>query len=108
MQGVWQNALTYNEPESDAHSCAMILKDMFEKDYLPIPNGTDDAPVLQKEKMMIKLSRQLLRPPTSIAVLNWELPRIGNTDRAGFEDFKWDSSHPIVISPAIKALLPLP
>jgi hypothetical protein len=106
MEGVWENALSYNEPESEAHSCALVLQKKFKTVYLPVPNSDDDAVQVAKEKSMSKLAKELLQPPPSIAALNWglKLKPISSISKAGQCEVKWDPPISIKVSPHIKAL----
>jgi hypothetical protein len=106
MEGVWENALSYNEPESEAHYCALVLQKQFKTVYLPVPNSDDDVVQVAKEKSMSKLGKELLQPPPSLAALNWglKLKPIAAISKAGQCQVKWGPPIPIKVSPLIKAL----
>ena len=76
MQSIWENAFAYNAKNTPGYDSALILRKIFLKECVPVPLSQKSLISIRRFKILQKLARTLLNPPSLISKLQWEIPPI--------------------------------
>jgi hypothetical protein len=105
MQGVWENAILYNAPDTPGYDCALVLKRMFEKRCQPIPSCLEDINEIDRVRILRRIENLLTDPPEGVKSLSWSIPVLGDGDGGGLEEVKWDSCDRLEVAEDLKRCL---
>lgn len=86
---IFDNAMSYNAPNSPGYDCAAILKRKFLKECLPVPSSEADAKTIKKVKILKKLRNLLEHPPASISTLSWDVAKLDRAQLEHLVDGEW-------------------
>jgi hypothetical protein len=86
---VWENAFTWNLPKTEGYECAMILKEMFEKKCLPVPNSEADELRIQRQKLVEKIKNHINSATPAVRALHWDMCRIVDVPLEDFDPIEW-------------------
>ena len=78
MECIWENAFSYNAKNTPGYDSALILQKIFRKECVPVPSSQKNLVSIRKYKILKKLAKTLLNPPSLISRLQWDIPRITN------------------------------
>jgi hypothetical protein len=104
MQGIWENAIAYNAPDSLGYDCALVLKSIFERKYQPVPNCEEDLIEIKRVRLLKKIQNLLEEPPKSVKDLSWNVPKFGE-NVGGFEKLVWDCTEELEMTDELKVRL---
>lgn len=76
MMSVFDNALSYNAPETAGWDCAHILKKMFIKNCIPVPSSDIAMKNIKRTALLKKLKAKLNEPPAGVNALFWDVEKI--------------------------------
>lgn len=78
MSSIWENAFSYNAKNTPGYDSALILQKIFNKHCVPVPSSQANLIGIRRFKILRKLAKTLLNPPSLIKKLQWEIPEINN------------------------------
>lgn len=103
MMAVFDNALSYNAPDTAGWDCAHILKKMFIKNCIPVPASDIALKNNKRTALLMKLKEKLNKPPAAVNALFWDVNKIRD---AGDEliPLELSAKKELAISPEWKAM----
>jgi hypothetical protein len=102
---IWENAIAWNAPHTEGYECAIILKDIFERKFLPVPNSEADELRIKRQKLVEKISRHINSATPSVRALHWNIGQIPDVVGSDFNPVEWAHEADVVIDEGWRAAL---